>query len=266
MLSGLIKTDGGYECFDQANQQPTTPTMKITMKSKFLPFLCAAGLALPLSSQAATVVWGSWVAVTDNTAIQTPSGFSYDGVNFNGSTTTINNGVGGTGGTDVTFTGIAQNASGSAGSITVASSGFAFQSTGNNSNVTSTVGSPQQWGTVLDRVIGDFDGGAIISLSGLASGTQYTVQFFSSAPDANILSDSEIASGGVDSPSFGSHANGGTKYIVATFTADSGSQSFAITGSEPTYSALVIGTAIPEPSTALLGALGLLGLLRRRRN
>lgn len=242
------------------------------MKSKLTSAFFGIGLAaLPISSHAATVSWGTWVAVNDNTAIQTPTGFTYAGVNFNGSTTTINNGPGGTGGTDVTFTGIAQNASGLAGGITVANTGFNFESTGNNSNVVSAFGSPQTWGTVLDRVIGDFDNSASFSLTGLASGTQYTVQFFSSAPDANILSNSRIASGGVDSPFFGTHVGGGTKYIVATFTADSGSQSFAITGAEPTYSALVIGTAvpgavIPEPSTALLGAIGLLGLLRRRRN
>ncbi|MFN9664090.1 MAG: PEP-CTERM sorting domain-containing protein [Akkermansiaceae bacterium] len=240
--------------------------MKPKTRCKFLPIISSAFFALMVSSHAAVVSWGTWVAVTDNTAIQTPTGFTYAGVNFNGSTTTINNGPGGTGGTDVTFTGIAPNDSGSAGLVTVASTGFNFQSTGNNSNVVSTVGSPQTWGTVLDRVIGDFDNSASFSLTGLASGTQYTVQFFSSAPDANILSNSKIASGGVDSPFFGAHVNGGTKYIVANFTADSGSQAFAITGSEPSYSALVIGTTVPEPSAALLGAIGLLGLLRRRRN
>jgi len=137
------------------------------MKNRFLPIICAAGFALPLSSQAAVVTWGSWTAVTDNTQILTPSGYTYDGVNFNGSTTTINNGPGGTGGTDVTFTGVAWNGSAAAGSITVANTGFAFKSTGNNSNVSTTAA----WGTVLDYVIGDFDNAATIDLSGLSAGT-----------------------------------------------------------------------------------------------
>ena len=184
------------------------------------------------------VTWGAWTSVTDHTAIQTLGGYTtYGGVNFNGATTTINNGS-----TDVTFTGIAQNASGTAAGVTVGTSGFNFQSpSNNNSNVVSAVGSPQTWATVLDRVIGDFDNSATIDLTGLTAGSNYYVQFFSSAPDANILGNSKITSGGVDSPTFGNHVSGGTKYIIATFTANSTSQSFAVFGSEPTYSALVIG-------------------------
>jgi hypothetical protein len=211
--------------------------------------LILTGLAvlLPLlPATAAPVTWGGWTAVTDNTAIQTLGGYTtYGGVNFNGPTTTISNGT-----RDVVFTGIAQNASGTAADITVAGANFDFQSTlAGNSNVTTAVGSPQTWATVLDRVIGDFNNTASINLSGLTVGRSYYVQFFSSAPDANILANSKISSGGVDSPIFGNHVSGGTKYIIATFTADGTSQSFAMTGQEPTYSALVIGVNVQVNDT-----------------
>ena len=238
------------------------------MKSKFLPIICAAGLALPLSSHAAVVTWGTWTGVTDNTAIQVLGGYTtVEGVNFNGSTTTINNGPSGIGGTNVQFIGIAQNASGSAAGITVGSSNMDFASTSNNnSNVSSAIGSPQIWGTVLDRVIGDFGSGAEITLSGLTNGSQYYVQFFSANPDGNGQNTMKISSGGVDSPLFGTHTGGQTRYIIATFTANGSSQLFSPSGGEPHFSALVIGVApVPEPSAALLGGLGMLGLLRRRR-
>lgn len=234
------------------------------MKTKHLSIICMAGFALPLSSHAAIVSWGSWTAVTNNTAIQALTGYStFQGVNFNGSDTTINNGT-----VDVSFIGIGLNASGSVAGITVGTSGFDFQSTGSgNSNVVSTVGAPQTWGTALDRVIGDFGAGAAatLTLSGLTTGNNYYLQFFSSAPDPNILANSKITSEGGDSPLFGNHAGGGTKSIIATFTADDPSQAFTISGSEPTYSALVIGS-VPEPTATLLGGLSLLGLLRRRRH
>lgn len=232
-------------------------------------FLVTACSLAATSAQAAVVTWEpAWTAVTDNTAIKTLAGFStIGGVNFNGSNTTISNGT-----TNVDFTGIAQNASGVTAGITVSSTGFGFQSTGNNSNVVSAVGAPQTWGTVLDRVIGDFDNSASISLSGLTVGSSYYVQFFSSAPDANILTNSLITSGGIASPAFGGHVSGGTRYVIASFTADATSQAFAVTGTEPTYSALVIGSrsatvaaAVPEPASFALVSLASVCLLRRRR-
>ena len=111
------------------------------MKLQTKLILTGLAVLLPLlPATAAPVTWGGWTAVTDNTAIQTLGGYTtYGGVNFNGPTTTISNGT-----RDVVFTGIAQNASGTAADITVAGANFDFQSTlAGNSNVTTAVGSPQ---------------------------------------------------------------------------------------------------------------------------
>jgi CotH kinase protein/Chitobiase/beta-hexosaminidase C-terminal domain/Lamin Tail Domain len=229
----------------------STHFMRSTKNPLIVGMACLAVVGFPLCTHGATVEWGGWTDVTNVAGIQTPAGYTYGGVNFNGSTTTINNGT-----QDVVFTGIAQNASGTAAGITVANSGFAFGSTGGgNSNVVSAVGAPTTWATVLDQVIGDNNNSATINLSGLTIGKQYTVQFFSSTPDANINSTTRITSGGVQTAQFGAHASGGTRYNIATFTADATSQSFAITGAEPTFGALVIGVqAVDTTPPTLTGS------------
>ncbi len=57
---------------------------------------------------------------------------------------------------------------------------------------------------------------------------------------------------------------GGTVYLsggAGTFNGDAN-----FTGGEGSYNTLKLATAVPEPSAAILGAIGALGLLRRRRN
>ncbi len=230
-----------------ANTEATAPVTDLTADTTYdvyfvaediVPNLQTAPVPVSVTLVTPAFAWGAWTPVTDETAILTPTGYTYGGVNFNGSNTTIGS---------VVFTGIPQNDSATVAGITVATSGFAFQSTSSgNSNVVSAVGSPQTWATVLDRVIGDDTASgpidAKIDLSGLTEGTKYTVQFFSSTPDGDINATTKISSVGVDSPEFGAHTGGQTRYIIAEFTADgTGSQSFSITGAEPTFGALVIG-------------------------
>jgi hypothetical protein len=55
------------------------------------------------------------------------------------------------------------------------------------------------------------------------------------------------------------------QFIIGTFTADATSLTFTMNGNETAmYNAMQL-RAIPEPGAALLGGLGMLALLRRRR-
>jgi hypothetical protein len=62
--------------------------------------------------------------------------------------------------------------------------------------------------------------------------------------------------------------NGGStsgSYILGTFTADNNLQTITITADQSVQLNALQLRAIPEPSAALLGGLGLLALLRRRK-
>ena len=105
-----------------------------------------------------------------------------------------------------------------------------------------------------------------ITLSTLTEGKQYQIQIW--APTWNNTFNTTV--GGValriSEPQW--WQNGGTEpytlpqYVVGTFTADSTTQTIPWSGIAPSAISL---RAIPEPAAALLGSLGLLTLLRRRR-
>jgi hypothetical protein len=63
------------------------------------------------------------------------------------------------------------------------------------------------------------------------------------------------------------NSNGGIQgsYVIGTFVANATSQDININSNQSTQMNAVQLRAIPEPSAALLGGLGLLALLRRRR-
>ena len=63
------------------------------------------------------------------------------------------------------------------------------------------------------------------------------------------------------------NSNGGIhgSYVIGTFIADASSQAIDINSNDCTMMQAVQLRAIPEPSAALLGGLGVLALLRRRR-
>ncbi|MCF7676220.1 MAG: PEP-CTERM sorting domain-containing protein [Akkermansiaceae bacterium] len=227
------------------------------MKRKLTPIIIGiAGLALPMSAHAATVTWGSVAAITGAGDIDS-SGLDFIvGANFSGTTTLVNNGT-----ADINFLNVNPGASTLVGSgITIGASSdwVNWGTSGSNSSIAGT------FGTVLDSNIGiEIPGGptsATITLSGLNSGTTYRVQFFADSTGNNTQSIS--GSGSMNSLS--------GQFVTGTFTADGLAQVLDVSftsGDFGVANALTIGAVpVPEPSAALLGGLGLLGLLRRRRD
>ncbi len=117
-----------------------------------------------------------------------------------------------------------------------------------------------------------------VSLSGLTSGYTYRVQalVYDGRSDAGVTGRT-VEFDGINQ---GQYANGvfnvtwGNGLLVTgTFVADAATQDFTIEAFSGSTSKggqlnalLVHQTAVPEPSAVLLGGLGVLALLRRRRN
>ena len=134
---------------------------------------------------------------------------------------------------------------------------------------------PGAFGTILDNQF-DYDHqspqantSVDMTLTGLAIGQQYRIQFFASQ-NAIVLNpgfgpvDFQDTSGGSASPALS--INKGEQYVVGTFTADGTSQVIRVNpslNSGPLVSAFVIGQ-VPEPSSAALLGLGGLALILRR--
>ena len=231
------------------------------MKSKFLPIVIGiAGAAMTVPGSAAVITWGSVQAITGASNIVSTGVTALAGANFGiptGTTTIVNNGA-----VDIEFKSLrsGQNATLSNG-ITVAADST-WGNWGFASGISPVAGN---FGTVLDSNLGielnvPVSLSATITLSGLTLGTQYQIQFFADSTGNN--SQTISGSGNMDS------RNG--QFVTGTFTADVGSQVLTVTRATGSTqfavaNGLTVGT-IPEPSAALLGGLGLVGLLRRRRN
>lgn len=151
-----------------------------------------------------------------------------------------------------------------------------------SSYVVGAAGTPGTLSTSYQRMLtgawyGSSAGTSTISLSGLTLGQEYEVQIwvadYRQFPP-NTYNRSETLTAGntsgaltylqTDQSGFNLGSASGS-YILGTFTADSTSQTIGVTSASSSQLNALQLRAIPEPSTALLGGLGMLALLRRRR-
>ncbi|TAE91390.1 MAG: PEP-CTERM sorting domain-containing protein [Verrucomicrobia bacterium] len=245
--------------------------MKISnpLSKKFTSFACvlASAFGLVAESSAATVVWQTPTALNDWTDIYDAS---FDGGSDPGKSVYQRNFIGytyvGTG-TTISSWPVADQQSATGDNDFLIGS-FDGGST-HNDFIDS---SPTGWNTTGMTTI--MDGGQFdfttFTLSNLTVGQQYLIQFLVADNRSYIGpvnrnqtitaggSTSGLLTYGVDAPSFASS-------VIGTFTADATSLDFTFSANQSTQVNSIFVTAVPEPSAALLGGLGVLALLRRRR-
>ena len=223
------------------------------MKTRTTSLAALAAITLAGSAHAATISWSSSAFLTDNTS---PWAMVTGQFNTTGTQILAENSGGGA----VSFDGI---------NFTAPTVGFDGVFGGFHSGAPVTLAST---GTYMDA-----NAAGTVNLTGLTSGYTYRIQ-------ALVIDGRPTFNGRTvlfDGVNQGVYANGisGVTWgdgilATGTFVADASTQSFAISAKEAggvlpaggQLNALTLyQTAIPEPSAALLGGLGMLALLRRRR-
>lgn len=214
-----------------------------------LHHIAAALLGTCTASQAAIIVWGSATNITTSSSDVSTLGTSVFAYNIGRTTDYTINGV--------LFDGITSGFS---------NSGTAFGGYG------SLAGSDADYGAALNSGMyftGNNQPAENMTISGLEIGQEYQIQaWFNDQRSLASTGTTTLSSAGGNSVGLVSNTPGG-QYALGTFTANATTQVFTIQGANTgaTLNMFQVRniTAVPEPSAALLGGLGLLALLRRRR-
>lgn len=244
------------------------------MKYQSTSWLLASGLALVTSAQAATIVWTSNPLtgpsdVRPNTPQETTL---LAHVPVAESAVTVN--------------GIAFSTTTTGGGVTLATSWTAPHTGAEPNNQlgtnVSTIGGSTAYKDLLEGTRWTYTGSLTtpptinVTFSGLTLNQRYEVRVWAADYRSFGINRYVTVDGGTTIVDYNAtdtaNTTTGGGFFRGVFTADSSSQSFTLTGFKPgqqndaaaQYNAIQF-VAIPEPSAALLGGLGMLALLRRRR-
>ena len=214
--------------------------------------MSCAVLASVGPASAANVIWNTVQAVTAATDVNTTGTLEY---------------ARGFGSVSTTVSGVTFN------NTTSYSDTFEFSFTGFMNGIT-FIGSNnpegQAYATLLDsgRYVQAGTLTAGITLSDLTVGQDYLVQFWV-ADFRNFTADRTMTitggSGTSGQLTYLSASASDASYVIGNFTADSTAQLFTLNANQDAQISAVQIRAVPEPTSALLSALGAVALLRRRR-
>lgn len=230
------------------------------MKLKTIHLAALSALTLAGSASAATITWGSAAAISSSTDVSTTGTLVTAAYMGNAGSQVVNG---------VTFSAAAATAGTSSYTGFTLSTIDAVAGTQPGSGPSGVTGS---YATILDQMAENFIGGTTLTLTltGLTLNQEYQLQFWAAdyRTQYGDLGRSETLTAGNTSGSLSFLRNGGSasgSYILGTFTADGTTQAITVNGTGDAIVNAFQVRAIPEPGAALLGGLGMLALLRRRR-
>lgn len=229
------------------------------MKLKITPLASLAAISLASGAHAVTVTWGSATTISSSTDVST-NGTQVFGRNINVASPSDPSAI-------VNGANFAWNNPG----WTVGYSESGFPNTLSMTVPTLSGPDAANYQAILTygREAYPTPSGSF-TFSNLVINQQYELQVWVAdyRNFTNLRTETITAAGDIASPALTYLNSGGSvhgQYIIGTFTADATSLTFTMDGNETAmYNALQL-RAIPEPSAALLGGLGMLALLRRRR-